>query len=107
VVYIWKCDLCGGREENFRNAEPPICDGQPMRRDWRGEGVGFGVASLKKDREGNGTRAIRDRFLPTTKDFAGPSDPDGEKGMHGWLDEHVPKDSNKRPMYPDHSKSIF
>lgn len=56
---------------------------------------------LKVERERGGASAVRDMFLPTAKDMAGPGDPDGTKGIQEWADEHQPKMGNKRPMYPD------
>lgn len=69
-----------------------------MRRDYGAEGVGLG-SGVKVSRDGT----VRDSaalFLPDNRDFAGPGDPDGNKGMREWREEHTPRDSNKKPYWP-------
>jgi len=65
------------------------------------------LVQLKNERENGGARAVRDKFLPTARDFAGPADPDGTKGLQEWGDTHEPKNGNSKPMYPDIPKRSF
>lgn len=65
------------------------------------------LVELKRERERGGARAVRDLFLPTAKELAGPGDPDGEKGIRAWADEHQPKPGNAKPLYPDIPKKVF
>lgn len=83
-----------------------------MLRDYRAEGFCADVTRLKLERErgldGDSARkAQRDLFLPTMDDFKSPSDPTGEKGMRDWLERHVPRESNKRPLYPEVPRRTF
>lgn len=84
-----------------------------MRRDYQAEGVGFsGISELKRQRESgldglSGRKAQRDIFLPTAKELRSPSDPDGQKGIRAWAERHGPRDSNKKPLYPDMDKKQF
>jgi hypothetical protein len=79
---------------------PPLCGycGNPLSRVFD---FGLGnVTSLRRERERGGSSAVRDLFLPTRKDFEGPTDPDGTKGLREWADTHEPKPGNKNPLYP-------
>lgn len=112
MTYCFVCRVCGLTVERPNREKPydcPRCEGvDTFRRNWMAEGVGLGnITELRKDREGNGAAALRDRFLPSTADFASPADPDGEKGMRTWLEEHGPRETNKRPLYPEHKKVVF
>jgi hypothetical protein len=109
-TYLFRCRTCG---RSFSADHPRAllgeecpCSKDILRRDYRGEGVGFNTATLKKERD-FGVRAHKDMFLPTAKDFAGPADPEGTKGIREWAEEHKPKDTNKRPDWPDIPKRSF
>jgi hypothetical protein len=34
-------------------------------------------------------------------------DPTGQRGMQEWMDEHEPKEGNKRPILPERTKTNF
>jgi len=80
--------------------------GLPMRRDYGAEGVGLG-SGVKVSRDG----LVADQaalFLPSNKDYAGPGDPDGNKGMRKWRDSHGPRDTNSKPHWPGQvNKEVF
>ena len=78
-----------------------------MRRDYRAENASPAVVGLKRERERGGSSAVRDLFLPTAKELAGPGDPDGHKAIRQWNDEHDPKPGNARPMRPEAPKAVF
>jgi hypothetical protein len=79
----------------------------PIVRDYRAEGVGFAVAALTHERE-FGLRSHKDQFLPTAADYAGPSDPDGQKGLRAWRESVQPTAENKRPATPSGlDKKVF
>jgi hypothetical protein len=65
------------------------------------------LRQLKGERERGGSSAMRDLFLPTAKEVAGPGDPDGSKGIREWNETHDPKPGNKRPMRPESAKAVF
>jgi hypothetical protein len=65
------------------------------------------VTALKRERERGGPSAVRDLFLPTAKELAGPDDPDGSKGIREWNETHDPKPGNTRPMRPESPKVVF
>lgn len=80
--------------------DAPLCQlcNEPLRRIYD---VNFGNGvEIRRERERGGASAVRDLFLPTRKDFEGPGDPDGGKGLRAWADEHDPKPGNKNPLYP-------
>jgi hypothetical protein len=109
ATYCYRCELCGG-EFTYHERGYWVCptgDMAPLVRDYRAEAVGVQVLGLKRERERGGASAVRDMFLPTAKDFAGPTDPDGSKGLRQWGEEHAPKSGNKRPLYPDIPKVSF
>ena len=55
-----------------------------------------GIVEMKKERDPGYDPTL---FLPTKKDFKGPNDPDGEKGMNAWMERHRPADtSNGKKM---------
>lgn len=94
-TYCYRCPLCNRKMETFSHVAP-ACDAldhaQVMVRDWKRENVGVAVVNLKAERErGDIARTL----LPTKQDFAGPGDPDGEKGLRAWRDEHAPSRGNK------------
>src|SRR5438128_1587023 len=102
AVYSFRCGSCGARAQLSSPIgtipPPPVhaCLGLKgrdtmMRRDYQADLPDFGNAvQVKREREAGGREAVRDLFLPTAKDFAGPGDPDGSKGIRAWNDEHDP-----------------
>jgi hypothetical protein len=112
AVYCFICPKCGS--ESQRGALPesweellcgpclgPTLDGPQiaLKRDYRAENVGVAVAQLKRERE-HSKEEYAAAFLPSNKDFAGPKDPEGKKGMAKWRSEHAPGSGNKRPYWP-------
>lgn len=86
---------------------PPLCEvcGGELRRVFT---LNLGnVTSLKRERERGGMSAVRDLFLPTAKELAGPGDPDGSKAIREWNDTHEPRMGNKRPLRPESPKAVF
>ena len=88
---------------NFKLGEAPAevtCHcGSPAKRSYKDERKGISGLALDrmvddKTRQGYDPRM----FLPTKKDFAGPTDPEGEKGMNEWMETHVPADSSAGKM---------
>ena len=111
AVYLFRCRDCGRRHAGF-DPDPKLlaCEscGSPVIRDYRAEGVNDGAsAKLKREREGKGDAYMRDQFLPTAKDYAGPGDPDGSKGLREWNDTHGPREGNKNPLRPEVPKRVF
>jgi hypothetical protein len=105
ALYVFKCQSCSLRAETTDRLAVITCelgdgDHGQMVRDYRAEGVGVAVQQLKNEREAGGTKAHDALFLPTNKDFAGPGDPDGTKGMRQWRDTHQPKAGNSKPRWP-------
>lgn len=106
MTYIYKCtrEDCGesvvSRHRDFVGEECP-CEAGVLVRDYRAESVGFAVGTLKRERERGGSSAIRDTFLPTAADYAGPGDPDGSKGIREWNDTHDPRPGNSKPLRPE------
>lgn len=104
-TYCFKCRICGYRTEGYGPAWHCESD---MARDYAAEnfGVGAGVRVSK-------TGTNRDQaklFLPQAKDYAGPGDPDGSKGLRAWNESHGPKSGNTRPVRPEmplHSKEVL
>ena len=85
----------------------PLCElcGEPLRRIFN---LNLGnITQLRGERERGGSSAVRDLFLPTAKELAGPGDPDGSKGIREWNETHDPKPGNKRPMRPVADKAVF
>ena len=80
--------------------EPQTCLlGHQMRRDYLGENAGIDRTSLTPDHVDR-VRKHQKLFLPEAKDFAGPGDPDGIKGLKAWQDNHQPRPSNRKPAWP-------
>lgn len=107
ATYIFKCKLCPARASTDNRENVITCKGfsEPhgdcvMVRDYRSEGVGIAVQQLRDERNAGGRKDYDNLFLPDNKDFQGPGDPDGNKGMRQWREEHQPKDTNKRPRWP-------
>lgn len=104
MTYCFACPGCAGHFEDT-NPDPirscVFCGGGPVRRDYRAESAGVQTLPLKREREAGGPSAVRDKFLPTAKDYADASDPDGSRGIRQWNEEHDPKPGNRRPMRPE------
>lgn len=100
--YCFRCPSYGCPGTMTTSLEPPHCDHGPMTRDYRAEGVSVSgaVSALKAEREGAGLDEVKRLMLPSNKDFVGPGDPDGTKGMRQWRDDHQPKAGNTRPSWP-------
>jgi hypothetical protein len=62
---------------------------------------------LKVERDLGGASAAANLVLPSAKDFAGPDDPSGQKGLREWNENHGPRESNKRPMRPKTERTVF
>src|SRR5262249_46132747 len=116
MMYCWRCPLCDCTAETPIR-EAPLCHPEyttsghsspvSMKRDYRAEAASPTVAGLKREREAGGARALRDHFLPKASDFAGPSDPEGTRGIRAWADRHGPKEGNRRPLWPDIPRRSF
>ncbi|MES2156032.1 MAG: hypothetical protein V4510_12940 [bacterium] len=111
ATYVYECSEGHRFESSVRgktrcHSGPDDCSGS-LRRDYRAEGVGYQVVGLARERERGGSSAVRDLFLPTAKELAGPGDPDGTKAIRTWNDEHDPKPGNARPMRPEGPKEVF
>jgi hypothetical protein len=84
-----------------------------LRRNYQAEAAGFsGIAEMRRQRESgldglSGKKAQRDLFLPTARDMAKPGDRDGQRGLRDWAERHGPRESNKKPLYPDIEKKVF
>jgi len=105
ATYCWYCKTCGVRwEGNFAGQH---CASPDVKRDYRAEAAGVQTLQLKRERETGGSSAVRDLFLPSAKDYAGPGDPDGSKGIRQWNDEHTPGNGNKRPLRPESPRKVW
>lgn len=110
AAYSFICPACGHTTE----VRAPMSEGPPvevacpahdnrdgfiaMKRDYQADRPGLGnITELRTARENGDTSSL---FLPTNKDFASKSDPDGTTGMREWRDNHAPRSSNKRPAWP-------
>lgn len=100
TTYCFKCPKCGATAEDTSSDSVMFCGG-PLHvnarlvRDYRSEAVGVG-AGVRVSRDG--TQADQARLiLPDNKDFKGPGDPDGTKGMRKWHSQFQPKADNPRP----------
>jgi len=114
VTYCYRCPKCGRQSEAYSRDEDLVCgpclvnSGRDeaetsvvvyLNRDYQAESVGIAMAQLKRERE-HSKEEYMAKFLPSNKDFAGPNDPDGKKGMRQWREEHNPKSDNKKPWWP-------
>lgn len=96
AIYCFKCPQCGTSFESIHR-EARHCN-VPGLRDYRAEAVGIG-SGVRVSRDG--TRMDQARlFLPDNKDFAGPGDPDGTKGMRDWHEKFEPRSDNPSPVVP-------
>lgn len=107
AVYVYLCETGHSFQSAIHGLEQCPTHISGVRRDYRAEKVGFEVVSLRRERERGGPSAVRDLFLPTAKELAGPGDPDGTKAIQEWNDTHDPKEGNRRPMRPEAPKTIF
>jgi len=115
AVYVFRCPVDGYTvETSQRDPAPthgPHVKGKvlygPMVRDYRAEGASPAIAGLKRERELGSPNDLKGLFLPTAKDYAGPGDPDGQRGLRAWAEETRPAADNKRPVYPDMDRKVF
>jgi hypothetical protein len=102
ATYCYRCKGCGASfnvpTHGLEETPCPTCGSCCLTRDYRAENVGVATVVLKNERE-MGSK-YKDLFLPSNKDFAGPGDPDGTKGMRNWRETHQPKAGNKNPDWP-------
>jgi len=106
-TYCFFCPSCDFVTTSNVHGLVPACSHGPMKRDYRAENTAVQTLQLKRERETGGSSAVRDLFLPSAKDYAGPSDPDGSKGIRQWNDEHVPGNGNKRPLRPESPRKVW
>ncbi len=111
ATYCFRCKVCDAR---FTLSIPSVgemgctmCGAGVVVRDYRAEGVGVQVVALQRERERGGSAAVRDLFLPTAKELAGPGDPDGHKAIREWNDTHDPKPGNSRPLRPESPRMVY
>jgi hypothetical protein len=69
-----------------------------MRRDYRAESFGLGHG-VRVSRDGTELDQAK-VFLPSPKEFAGPADPDGQRGLRHFYDTHQPKDPKGKHLRP-------
>lgn len=108
ATYCFKCPECGAPYTGSSVELPGICIDCKvgLLRDYRAESVGFATASLAHERE-FGMKSHQSQFLPTAKDYEGPSDPDGQKGLRAWRESVTPKPENKRPVNVGLDKKVW
>lgn len=102
ATYCFKCGAghtWSGPAQVSTGCPKPDCTDPDARRDYKAESVGFAVAALAHDREFS-VKSHKDQFLPTAADYAGPSDPSGQKGLRAWRESVRPAEGNKRPETP-------
>ena len=101
------CEATGTSTSNQKvGAACPVCPEGVLRRDWKAEGVGIGPGVRESALELSPS-GYRELFLPTEEDLSSADDPTGQKGMKEWMDEHEPKEGNKRPILPERTKTNF
>lgn len=108
-TYCYRCRSCGQR---WSGGDGHLCSLPDVVRDYQAENVGPLTASLKRMRERgldgiSAQKALRDVMLPTADEMRTPSDPTGQKGIRAWAERQVPKEGNKKPLYPDMEKQVF
>ena len=104
-LYSFSCATpsCGAQEvikcsfKEYETLSPPACTHGVMRRDYKADRIQVAILDLKKSNEHGHDPSL---FLPTAKDYEGPNDPDGSKGLTKWLEEHKPAPGNKHPKEP-------
>jgi predicted RNA-binding Zn-ribbon protein involved in translation (DUF1610 family) len=101
ATYCYRCVQCKQLLESSTRGEIAVCPrcGGFVARDYRSESVGVDRTSMRPDRK-DFLREQAALFLPTAKDYAGPDDPDGMKGLKAWQDEMGPRPSNTKPAWP-------
>lgn len=101
ATYAYRCLDCGAYLETTIHGhyDGMIHCTKALVRDYQAEAVGIGITQLKRERE-HPKEEYMAKFLPSNKDFVGPNDPDGKKGMRQWREEHQPKAGNKKPWWP-------
>lgn len=108
MIYVYRCDGGGPESERhvFEVTAPigqapagPGClfCGDGSSRYYKGERKQTNLGALKRELHGGMNASL---VLPTAKQFEGPTDPDGSKGMQKWLDTFEPTSDNKRPAVP-------
>jgi hypothetical protein len=96
AVYCFRCRSCGTRwQGDFAGQH---CTSPDVVRDYRAESVGIG-SGVRVSRDGTKLDQAR-MVLPTERDFKGPGDPDGTKGMREWHDRFEPRADNPAPVHP-------
>lgn len=110
--YSFKCTTCTQVAEVTASVTesypvPHCSEHGSMVRDYRVDSPAAAVANLKRERDMGGSRAMRDLFLPTARDFESPADPDGQKGLRNWADSHAPRDGNSKPLWPEMKKQVY
>jgi len=109
AAYSWYCPEGGETEVTQSPIDigpvAPECHGSPMLRDYRADSPVFATAELRKTNRVGHDASL---FLPDTKYFESPADPDGTKGMRKWNEEHEPKghSGRTRPGVRE-SKAVF
>ena len=113
--YCFRCPVCGNTTEYFRRDEPIYCGPCArnsslqtyiqMTRDYRAENASVATAALKQNRErgtdgASGRAEMRDLFLPTVSEI-------GEQGVRDWNDSHIPRETNRKPLYPEVPRQYF
>ena len=87
--------------------------GSEYARDYRAEGAAVtGLVEMKKQREAgtdglSGKKAQRDLFLPTAAENRTKADPTGQKYIREWNEKHIPRERNKKPLYPETDKRLY
>jgi hypothetical protein len=108
TTYCWRCRTCGDRW----SGEPVCTDYEctpDVVRDYKAENAGFNAGTLRRLREHGGSeRGYARNFLPSADDYKSASDPDGEKGLRRWNDEHQPHSSaSGRMIRPEGKRQAF
>lgn len=110
--YTFKCATCNEVAEVTASVtedyQVPHCSVHgAMVRNFRADLPVAAVANLKRERDMGGSRAMRDLFLPTARDFQSPTDPDGQRGLRDWAESHAPREGNAKPLWPEMQKQVF
>lgn len=83
--------------------EIDCCTGIAVR-DYRAENAGIDLSDIRASNKADDTAHL---FLPSAKDYQSAKDPDGEKGMRQWREDHSPRPDNPRPRWPQTKKELF
>ena len=108
-TYCYRCRSCGQR---WSDRTDHLCSDPDVVRDYQAEGVGPLLAASKRTRdrglEGiSAQKELRDLMLPTADEMRTKEDPTGQKGIRKWAERQVPKEGNRKPLYPDMEKQVF